>query len=489
MTRTARAVVDLGFGDAGKGTTVDYLAGPDGPAGRPVDLVVRHNGGGQAGHNVVTPDGRHHTFSQFGAATFHPGVPTLLSRHIALHPFGLLAEEGHLRHVGVDDALARLHVDARALVTTPYHQVANRLRELLRGTGRHGSCGVGFGETVADHLRDPERSIRAAHLRDGARTELRRRLARVRDAALRDFADRRDELAAIPAARRELAMLDDPDFLDETVEVFCEVGHSIDILAPAGVASLLERTRELVFEGAQGVMLDEWHGFHPHTTWSTTTFANVEQILDEFELEVELTRIGVLRTFSVRHGAGPFPTEDEALSSHLRDPHLGVDDWQGALRYGWPDAVLQRYAVEACGGIDALMLTHLDVLARLPRLQMARAYELPEEQGPPAADLARTAPGRPRRICALRTPSGEDLEHLSRLTALARRCAPVYDEVVDLDGAATGGWPSTYGELPVAVRGVVDAFAESLGAPVGWLSMGMTRREKIALEWDRAGGA
>ncbi|MBK7398580.1 MAG: adenylosuccinate synthetase [Myxococcales bacterium] len=172
--KRAFAVVDLGFGDAGKGALTDALA-----RRHDLELVVRFNGGAQAGHNVVTADGRHHTFAQVGAATFvSPAVRTLLSRFVVFHPTALLVEAQVLSTKSVPDALDRVLVDERALVTTPYQQAACRIRERARGAARHGSCGVGVGETVADALADPGDAIVAGHLRDpGA---LRRRLAVLR---------------------------------------------------------------------------------------------------------------------------------------------------------------------------------------------------------------------------------------------------------------------------------------------------------------------
>ncbi|NKY79097.1 adenylosuccinate synthetase, partial [Nocardiopsis dassonvillei] len=146
-------VVDLGFGDAGKGVTVDLLC-----ARRRFGAVVRANGGAQAAHNVVTPDGRHHTFAQFGAGTLAPGgpVPTHLSRLMVVDPFALAAEAGHLASLGVADPFALVTVDRRALISTPWHRAANQARERARGEARHGSCGMGVGETVAYALARPE---------------------------------------------------------------------------------------------------------------------------------------------------------------------------------------------------------------------------------------------------------------------------------------------------------------------------------------------
>src|SRR5438270_13073609 len=117
--RRAIILCGLGYGDEGKGTWTDYLARTE-----PVHTVVRFNGGAQAGHNVVTPDGRHHTFAQFGAGTFH-GVPTHLSRFMLVSPFALAAEAAHLAELGVRDPFSLLSADSRALLTTPYHRAAN----------------------------------------------------------------------------------------------------------------------------------------------------------------------------------------------------------------------------------------------------------------------------------------------------------------------------------------------------------------------------
>src|ERR1700734_1777495 len=123
MEARAAMVVDLGFGDAGKGLVTDFLVRSLGAG-----LVVRWNGGAQAGHNVVAPDGRHHTFAQIGAGTFVPGVRTHLAERTIVHPTALGVEAARLAEIGVPDALDRLSVSERALVITPFHQAANRLR-------------------------------------------------------------------------------------------------------------------------------------------------------------------------------------------------------------------------------------------------------------------------------------------------------------------------------------------------------------------------
>ena len=118
----AITVVGLAYGDCGKGTVVNFLTRE-----RQAHTVVRFNGGPQAGHNVVTPDGRHHTFSQFGSGALVPGTRTLLSQFVLIEPYALLNESDHLERLNVVDPLASLMIDRRSVVITPAHQAANRL--------------------------------------------------------------------------------------------------------------------------------------------------------------------------------------------------------------------------------------------------------------------------------------------------------------------------------------------------------------------------
>lgn len=346
-------VTDLGFGDSGKGTITDFLVRRLGAR-----LVVRHNGGAQAGHTVVLSDGRAHTFSQFGAGTFVPGVRTFLSRFMVVHPGGLLEEARVLRGKGVSDALERISIDPRALVITPFHQAANRLREVLRGNARHGSCGLGVGETTRHSLEHPHECVRAGELLD--LEALKNKLLRVQQRYWQEFSQHRRELALHPLGATEMVLLESP----ETSAHFLEQAR--------GIAGLVQDPGPIdgtvIFEGAQGVLLDEWRGFHPYTTWSTCTFDNAQTLAQEWGAQV--TRLGVVRSYATRHGAGPFPTEDEGL--RWPEPHNRWGPWQESFRSGHFDAVLFRYAVECCGGLDGLAVTHLDRLR--PGWKVCRGY-------------------------------------------------------------------------------------------------------------------
>ena len=292
MRAEALIVVGLGYGDEGKGSVVDHLA-------RACDAraVVRFNGGAQAAHNVVLADGRQHTFAQFGSGTF-AGAATHLSRYVLVNPLLLFLEAEQLARAGVADPLARLTISADAPITTPFHIAANQLRELARGGARHGSCGLGIGETMRD-------VVAGIHIRAG---DL-RHPARLREALIDLQERKRREMRAgfqgawplgTPSALRSARALND------TLEVFATLAETVAIVdEPPDFGA-----GTVIYEGAQGVLLDEHAGFFPHVTWSRTTPVNARALAG-----AEATTIGVARTYMTRHGAGPLVTEDAAPGS------------------------------------------------------------------------------------------------------------------------------------------------------------------------------
>lgn len=439
-------VADLGFGDAGKGSTVDWLCSPAGEAStagpsagrrRPaVRAVVRYNGGAQAGHNVLTADGRHHTFAQFGAGTFH-GVPTHLSRHMLVEPFALAKEAAHLAALGVPDPAALLSIDARALLTTPYHRAANRVREAARdrtpGGSRHGSCGMGIGETVSFSLAVPPDEVpRVGDCRNP--TALVGKLTKLYDHLAADLG-----LAGL----RLPDDLPTPEFCAEVYQAFA-AAHAV-----VGEDHLSELLADgpCVFEGAQGVLLDEWYGFHPHTTWSTTTFANALDLLAEAGRDpAEAVRLGVVRTHTTRHGAGPLVAEDAALAATLPEPHNDTGAWQGAFRVGHFDSVAHRYALDVCDGADALVVTHAD---RIPaELRVCRAYQTSSDI-PPLSVLPRSP-----------LP---DLDYQRVLTKTIASARPILSQ----GPAEPAEWP--------------EFLAGELGVPLALVSRGPTWADKTWL--------
>jgi len=359
---TAYVIVDLGYGDAGKGSLVDALTARTGAR-----LNVRFNGGGQAAHNVVMPDGRHHTFSQFGSGMFDPAVRTYLSRHFLWNPITMqseavsldaeIAKDEYMKPGSVDRVMARTFVDKEALVVTPWHQVMNRLREFARGDRRHGSCGVGIGEAMMESRDRPFLSLRAGDLQDWNSEKLRWHLEEVAACNLAAWAREIREQCLesdLPAYLHK-----DRDFLftkDAPLKCASLFKHiACDTRMVDGAfeqKKLFDDTEDVVFEGAQGILIDEKYGFDPYTTWSTCTSRNARQILKEIGWQGHTKVIGALRAYAVRHGNGPFVTEFKPVDNCeligiLKDEHNVLNQWQGSLRIGWFDAAATYYAMRA----------------------------------------------------------------------------------------------------------------------------------------------
>jgi adenylosuccinate synthase len=343
--KRAIITVGLGFGDEGKGATVDFLT-----RRLEADLVVRYCGGCQAGHNVELPDGRRHTFSQFGAGTLAaaPNHPrTYFGPNVIIDPRALVREARHLADLGVHDPARLLTIHPRCLVATPWLQTLNRLRELSRGEARHGSCGQGIGETRSYWLKYGEDAVFAADLRQLDMLRHKIELQRQRTLLeLQDFADRING-----DALREF------DLWEGNAEaVACDLHESLadGVLIDARVPEF----RTAIFEGAQGVLLDEYRGFHPYTTWNTVTAHHAWELVHAMRVDA-VAVLGVTRAYTTRHGEGPLPTFSAELTKRLQDAGNPWNRWQGSLRCGWLDIPLLRYAA-AAGPLDGIVVNHLD---------------------------------------------------------------------------------------------------------------------------------
>lgn len=434
-TSKITAVIGLGFGDEGKGSLTDFLARK-----HESSTVVRFNGGSQAGHNVTLADGRHHTFAQFGSGTFVPGCRTHLSRFMLVNPIFLMGEEMHLRMLGVKDAYERMTVERTALVTNPFQVAANRVREMLRGMARHGSCGMGIGETMADFATHPEDAIRIEDLEHPHR--LKRKLGywqclkyeELFSAYTRYCAQAPRAMGAEnPDLTREWDVLRDTSVIDTTAERYSVFANHVKFVDERHLHGLLEGKGTLIFEGAQGVLLDQAWGFFPYCTRSDTTFGNALNLVPGYPV----TKIGVLRAYGTRHGHGPFPTEDPDL--RVYDSHNLYGEWQRDFRVGHLDLVLARYALQAVGGVDEIVMTNLDRLKG--RVKVCTGYNgLRLDDAPHGQDPA---------TLAART----------RFTAELSKVQPSYDEYKNVEEA-------------------IQATRNHLGVPIRLCSYGPTAEDK-----------
>ena len=369
----------VAFGNESKGATVDYLSHTIADTA----AVVRWSGGANAAHNV-RHGARHHTFRQFGSGSLL-GVPTFLTDRVVLNLQMLMAEAAELKSKGVHNPLGLIVLHSDSLVTTPIHMALNRAREILRGSNRHGSCGLGIGETIVHGYAEEhgltitqnvgnfeisgptaygEGVLTAGMLIQRAEENVEARVlkvlkhqARYAEPLIRQAIERIPELAdelwygALPAMAQELV----------------EIGNSVDVLPAVAFDRELERTMAtgtVIFAGRQGSLLDEQWGFHPHTTWAQTEPSALVDWLQALGHRPYV--LGLTRSYTTRHGAGPLPSQNAAP---LSEADLPSDDnswgrWQGGFRVAALDVPLLHYSLKvlrSSGIIPAgLSISHLD---------------------------------------------------------------------------------------------------------------------------------
>lgn len=287
------AVIGSGYGDEGKGLTTDYLAKQN-----PGHIVVRSNGGAQAGHTVVTPEGNRHVFSHFGSGTF-AGATTHLSKHMIVNPMIFRREHGQLMGKPL------ISVSPDCLVTIPQDMILNQMKEAARGGSRHGSCGMGINETV---VRSNLASILVKDLADlywYDLDDLRRLIPRDNLPSPYDKLLYDDQIL--------VRYLDDVAYFLENVQIVDD--SKVDV--------------NLIFEGAQGLGLDQASRDFPHVTRSNTGMKNI----NDYTSHAPIDTYFVTRCYVSRHGAGPLLHEGQLTGVTVDDPTNQPNDWQGTLRF------------------------------------------------------------------------------------------------------------------------------------------------------------
>src|SRR6185437_11448547 len=246
---TAHLIVGLQFGDEGKGLVSAYLTQKHHSRWN-----VRHKGGAQAAHHVVRPNGKVHCFQQFGSGSFDY-ASTFLGPDVIVEPFRLLDEASELLHTHhVANPLRQHFIDGRALIITPYHIALNQLKERMRGSVRHGSTGLGIGETRSFSIRHPSLALRAEDLGKSHMPSILRDIAEI----MLDEARGYDSTAKI-----------DEVLFKQHCQSYRNAAKLIHVVPDDFFgAVVLQQDDNPVFEGAQGILLDELYGFHPHNTWT-----------------------------------------------------------------------------------------------------------------------------------------------------------------------------------------------------------------------------
>jgi adenylosuccinate synthase len=418
--RQCVVVVGAQWGDEGKGKIVDVLA-------EQADLVVRYQGGANAGHTVVKGEDEF-ILHQIPSGILHEGTRCLIGNGVVLDPETLLTEMDklHARGIAID---GRLKVSDRAHLVLPYHKLIERASEKHQ---RIGTTGRGIGPAYEDKF--GRRGVRVGDLRNRER--------------LRDLLHER-----VARANRMLTMLEAEERASED-----EHAALLDTLAPRMCALIADTGRiawdalrtgqRVLLEGAQGALLDVDHGTYPFVTSSNTTAGGAAVGAGIGPTVIDAV-LGVVKAYTTRVGNGPLPTEaQEPLAERLRTVGAEFGATTGRpRRCGWFDAVVVRYAVRV-NGLTHLAVTKLDVLDAFETIPVCTGYRLEGEQ---VDDM----PGDPDALGHVE-PVYEELEGWARPTTAARRLA----------------------DLPPQARAYLDRLEDLAGTPIAYVSVG-SRRDQI----------
>jgi adenylosuccinate synthase len=422
-------VVGLQWGDEAKGKIVDLLCDQH-------DVVVRYQGGANAGHTVVV-EGVTYKLSLVPTGVLRPNIHGVIGNGVVIHPPALLNELERLSSQGVD-VHGRLHISDRAHVILPHHIEEERLTEESASSADHlGTTRRGIGPCYKDKV-GRVHGIRIGDLYHPA--QFQERLARIIDYKNRLLSAMLPDFSPFQAS----AVADEYLGYADRLKPF--VRDTVDWLH----GSLAEGKR-LLFEGAQGSLLDIDHGSFPYVTSSNSSAAGIAAGSGVPTRHIDRWT-GIVKAYTTRVGGGPFPTElDNAIGQRIRDVGREYGTVTGRpRRCGWFDAVAARHGARVSGSTEiAVML--LDVLSGFDTLQVAVAYNFDG-----------------RRVTAF--PSS--LDDLAR-------CQPIYETLP--------GWSAnicsvrTWADLPAQARHYVTFLGELLGVPVRIVSVGPDRSQTILL--------
>lgn len=426
---TAIVVVGAQWGDEGKGKIVDVLT-------ENAQWVVRFQGGNNAGHTIVV-DGVKTALSLLPSGIMRSGVKSLLAAGVVLNPSVLLAEIERVRSAGVTITPDTFMIDRDAHLVLDYHIMVDKARERQRGPLRIGTTGRGIGPAYED--RSQRSGIRCADLLNPAR--------------MRELVQ-----AHLEEKNKLLADVLESDVQVDFESVWAKLEQEAAILAPFignGSKTLydaLRRGENVIFEGAQGVLLDQIHGTYPYVTSSSTIAGAALTGAGLGPREINAV-LGVAKAYCTRVGEGPFPSEmDESVGEEIRSRGKEFGTITGRpRRCGWFDALAMKRAIRV-SGIDSVILTKLDVLTGLRKIKVCTGYEV-------------------------------DGEILDDVPALIEEYARIKPQYVELDGwtediTTVRRWE----DLPATVRDFVRSVASLIECPVSFVSVAPGREATIAVD-------
>src|SRR5262252_5078983 len=420
------AIVLIGaqWGDEGKGKVTDLL-------GERVQFVVRYQGGNNAGHTVVLPDGRKFALHLLPSGVLTPGCVPVIGNGVVIDPKVLLTEIDGLAERGV--SCDRLLISGDAHLIMPHHRALDRVVERYLGSARIGTTGRGIGPAYGDKL--GRVGIRVQDLLDPGilRKKLELVLREKNQILVKVYNRKAIDVAAVAA-----------EYLGYAARLTPYIADTRLVLARA-----LEQGKTVLLEGAQATLLDVDHGTYPFVTSSNPTAGGA--CVGSGIPPTKITQvIGIAKAYTTRVGAGPFPTElFDDNGAHLRKVGVEYGTTTGReRRCGWFDAVVARYAVRV-NGITDLVITKLDVLSGLERVPICVGYEV----------------------------DGERLDEMPMTQTAFHHATPVFEEL-------DGWWEDiskarTFDELPANAQRYVHRIEELAGAPVSVIGVGPGREENV----------
>ncbi len=426
------AVIGAQWGDEGKGKIVDWLS-------ERADIVVRFQGGHNAGHTLVI-DGRVYKLSLLPSGIVRPGKLSMIGSGVVLDPWALLDEIGRLRAEGVTITPETLRIAETVPLILPVHRDLDRLREAAAGAGKIGTTGRGIGPAYEDKV--GRRAVRLADLADAATLD-----------------DRLDRLLAHhDPLRRGLGEgpLDRASLRDDLLKV---AGDVLPFAAPVWreLEAARHTSRRILFEGAQGALLDIDYGTYPFVTSSNVAAGQAATGAGVGPGQVG-TVLGIVKAYTTRVGSGPFPTElDDAVGQRLGERGREFGTVTGRKRRcGWFDAALVRQTA-AQSGMTGIALTKLDVLDGFEELKICTGYRV----------------------------DGAEIDHLPAAAARQARAEPIYETIPGWSDSTEGA--RRWADLPAAAIKYVKRVEELIGCPVALLSTSPERDDTILVTDPFAG--
>ncbi|GBC98140.1 Adenylosuccinate synthetase [bacterium HR17] len=414
-------VVGAQWGDEGKGAMVDSLA-------RDADIVVRFQGGANAGHTVIY-GGEPLALHLLPAGITHPHTVCVLGNGVVLDLHALLDEIAAVRQRGIAVDPERLKISDRAHLTLPYHRLLDAARERAGSTLRLGTTRRGVGPTYVDKV--DRVGLRAGDLRHPDR---------LREKLLINFEHKRAFFNALPSDERP----DVDAILDELLR-YAELLHPYIADTVTWLNAQIAAGKRLLLEGAQGTGLDVDFGTYPFVTSSNTTAGGACTGSGIPPTKISAV-LGIAKAYTTRVGDGPFPTElPEQEQTALREKGREYGATTGRpRRCGWFDAVLARYAAQV-NGFTALAVTKLDVLSGFPEVKLSVAYRWRNE----------VLTAFPAEVCVL------------------NEVEPVYETLPGWDEPLNG--LRSWKQLPANARRFLDRVSELTQTPIAFVSVGPER--------------